>query len=1417
MKTNKLVSSIIAFFASVATLATGVLVSPAIASQTTDSHNDISVVPTISAGPQSADGFSISGAATDIYGQVFITKPEDLNITNNMTDVSAITVTVNGTDLPISGNTIDTSSFVSQVLAVPQYPVGLHHKNGWDINMVFTKTDGSSVPYQVSVFMIDSVPTVKLSSDTPIYSKATEGYFFNGTDSLPMVLTFGDSNTMTGIVVDETGTSYPLAHTDANHYSFNAKSGHSFTLKATYKDTEWSLPLDSKNYVDGGTWVKLVAEPVYSITPVFNQQTSTADNRIAMLEGTGIGVPTTNSVTGIRSVSYEVNGSVVPSNYIFTTKGTYDLKITTVSNANQTVSKTCRVIVVSSDSHDSSKLPDILNSHYEIKLSSPQYEAPNGYLWYKDWSKVDITSNDNLGNGLVKTVVVSVNGNRVATKSGSATPFTDNHDDIMSAVRGVPKSLDHKYTISLDYTDSNNGTYHWSKDVYVDSDKASSRVSTNSTVVLKDGIAYYANNPILNVVSSSPSGISRQYLESSAGAQYPVDNNKVEVSEAGTYKLVVISNTGVKSELPLTSSTLTGMPSGWNGKFGGIDNISITLSNDNVGYHQNNGTDWYKNPNDVKFKFEYNTITPLKMLEVFVNGYKVQTTGTEIDYQSVHNKIDSLKVTDFTVKVTAYNGVTNTSKETSFKIDNTAPSLTGITALGATDSLNKTNQGNQYVFFFKDGGTVQLQGIDNGVGVKSYSYSLYNKDGSVSTTGTTDNGIINIPAKFKGWVGSIKATDYLGNTSEDVSSKGIISEDLELSLSNTGIKIEAPNTPNRTLDSKLLYNYSPELKIHANALHSGISSVEAKKNHDTIGSWNNSVMSKDDGNLSTKFDVSIGNQDTGSYSSKVLDNTSFEANDQIQYVVDTVAPAVQVSWNENHSNNLYNTTRIATIRVIDANISVNNVQVQADGGNFSGFKYDGTNLVGTVSFSNDIQNTSLKISGADLAGNKMAGYSSEQFSIDKTAPVMTVSPSASPKNGKYYNKVLSFTVTVRDMNVDANSLSVSPGYSRTVWTAAGPNSYTTTVSSNGDGEKNLNLSITDQAGNKGNSYDNNYIQDTVAPQVVIQGISDKATYTKGDVSFSGSVQDTNLDGNTVNMSYAQNGSKPNSFKFSTTPQSGTSNTLTLDSKKKDDGEYTATITAEDLAGNVTNKTMTFMVDRFGGTTVFSNKLAAYLHKLDTDIILVTTSKVQIPVDNFNVQYTLNGVLHKLDKNMYTVTESHNDTTGDYVYTINISRKFANKDGVYDLSVFTTDIAGVTTGTAAIEYKFIVDTKAPTINMSMSSDSSHYLGDKYTYSATDTYGLQSMKFGDNQVSMTQGTPNQVGSDSYKVGNHQVFMVTATDMAGNQSTYSTDHVNVYASFFGRYRVVLIMLTVLLLLGISYAIYLIMRNRHKVSYRL
>ena len=754
-----------------------------------------------------------------------------------------------------------------------------------------------------------------------------------------------------------------------------------------------------------------------------------------------------------------------------------------------------------------------------------------------------------------------------------------------------------------------------------------------------------------------------------------------------------------------------------------------------------------------------------------------------------------------------------------FYVDNKSPEITGIKVSGG--STGSPDKPGRYTQIFNTEGTYTITADDGSEdwssGINSIHYKLVNSDGSTveeKTVKTNDAGNTNVKGAksievktsnhFRGYLTDVYAIDNVGNQGQKgVDSEGIITEGVTLD-GDQGIGIDLSNTPYHDASGNPLYNNEAKIGVSSRMSWSGFKDASVSVNGKELSRWTSNAFSQF---IDSVFGVITGNvRGEVTYSAEgnnqqIVASATDKADKTITtdtlnghkalFSIDKTAPKISVTWNTTNADNLYGKPRVATITISDVNVSTDGSVVKAVDGDFSGWKrISDTEIQGIVTFGRDTQNAELTVDSADLANNKAGQYHSEKFIIDMTKPVLSVTGNGTAKNGKYYNINRVFSVRVTDKNFDPKGLKVEGGQVGG-WGQSG-DVWTTEVSTNGEGEHQVTISAADKVNNVSDQYQSDkYIQDTIKPEITITGITNGASYSSDTIQYNTGVSDENIDGKMSYAAVVSNSGKESVIGGKQGIAEGSKSVnygdAQIDKGQSHDGYYQVKVHAEDLAGNVSDKDISFTVNRYGGQYDYLTKdyNGKYLHKVG-DITLSEVSYDRLDPSKARIIVTRNGLQMDVPSQDISIKESRAGDDKPWQYDYTVSGALFKEDGVYRIQVFSFTTAGRGNTSASIDYTFIIDNTSPSVAIEgINSGEDIYSSKSIPVSiiTRDEYGLS-----EGSYSTSQGDSgiinNGTAVTSISAGRNITVATKAVDKAGNNSQYAVSGINVYGSRVQRY---------------------------------
>ena len=181
----------------------------------------------------------------------------------------------------------------------------------------------------------------------------------------------------------------------------------------------------------------------------------------------------------------------------------------------------------------------------------------------------------------------------------------------------------------------------------------------------------------------------------------------------------------------------------------------------------------------------------------------------------------------------------------------------------------------------------------------------------------------------------------------------------------------------------------------ANASVSGWTKTEGSGNGDNTV-WTATVSYSEDGDYS--FSISLSDE-AGNASEQTVFQTGTVAAEK--FILDLTKAAISVSYDNNSAENesYYKDPRLATITITEQNFNAENVRVTITGRDqgrvisvpqVSEWKSNGTTHTATVLYDRD-GDYDFAVNFTDLAGNVSDPYGQVSFTIDRTAPKLTIS------------------------------------------------------------------------------------------------------------------------------------------------------------------------------------------------------------------------------------------------------------------------------------------------------------------------------------------------------------------------------------------------------------------------------------------
>lgn len=717
--------------------------------------------------------------------------------------------------------------------------------------------------------------------------------------------------------------------------------------------------------------------------------------------------------------------------------------------------------------------------------------------------------------------------------------------------------------------------------------------------------------------------------------------------------------------------------------------------------------------------------------EVHSKEYKVNTKDATI-------KEDGSYTIEVVVTDNAGNvNVENSYSKTIFK-DVDKPYITGFDFEpekyiegSETDS---TVEVTDYGFYFKERTKVTISSRDDdpSAGIQHITYytvDINNRKTEEKSSRVDENGNIEIfvDENFKGQIYA-KATDNVDNVQDEfVNPNSAIVENEDKHNQEEHITFDKGKAVFVADDGEEFYSADVPVTVTVTDTYSGIREIEwevvspydVEKNQNgkvTInndksiveGSDSDWKTTKTDVNLVTKMQKTItvnNNSNDIKVKVKMTDRAGNTTEEEIEFSIDMTKPIIEVTYDNNTPDDeyrdIYKANRTATIKVTERNFNGDDVVYKITNtddvipklSKWETHKNnedpDKTYYIATIPYTADGDYT-FDISYSDLAKNPADKFKQHAFTIDKTVPTLSVAyDNNSVANGNYYKEDRTATITIVEHNFDASRVNVigtatddgaTLSFPTTSsWTDNG-DTHTAIIDYSFDSKFTFDVEFSDKAGNPITDYTvEEFYVDKTPPTLEISGVDDKSA-NNGIVAPVITYTDTNFNRNAVEIELVGVNNKEVDYVASTENiVNGQKYTYAnFEEVQKVDDIYTLTATLTDMAGNETEKSITFSANRFGSVYTFDEYLQEIEGKYtnaEQDVIFTETNVDTIVKDSVQVKLFKDGTPSDLKEGTdYTVTHTGgNGKWSQYRYVVNKSL-FAN-DGKYRLTVLSEDAAG----------------------------------------------------------------------------------------------------------------------------------------------
>ena len=529
---------------------------------------------------------------------------------------------------------------------------------------------------------------------------------------------------------------------------------------------------------------------------------------------------------------------------------------------------------------------------------------------------------------------------------------------------------------------------------------------------------------------------------------------------------------------------------------------------------------------------------------------------------------------------------------------------------------------------------------------------------------------------------------------------------------------------------------------------------------------------------------------------KAVDNAGNQTVKEERLSIDITKPRVTLSFDNNRVENefYFKENRTATIAVEERNFSEDAfkilitdpaegkggklLEVERDSFQKVSGSGDSTRWESRIYFNKD-GDYQLSITGEDLAGNAMEDLvyaegtqAALDFTVDKTAPVLSVSYDNNTANHEfYYKEGRRAEISIEEKNFRSDLVDYSvlkdggrEGHGSALSSFSGGEGrgvselhHQASISYEEDGDYQFNIRVKDLAGNEALAYpEDHFVIDRTAPSLTISDILNESA-NKGEVSPKISYGDRYLDQDALSLkligevhgehelSSQQGGSisiartdalnlpmqksmeeteSPKQkqeekegivYQSSAGGEEGNLSFQNFPEEPDTDDVYRLSAKIVDMAGNETTEELWFSVNRFGSTYLLSDRAKALqgTYQKEGEEILISEINADEVLSSALTLYR-NEEKHTLSEGAeYQTTRSGGNGKwyrGDYL----IKKDNFDKEGLYHLQISSQDKAGNLASTEqterGAELRFGIDRTPPRILLSNVDNQGVYRGD-----------------------------------------------------------------------------------------------------------
>ena len=749
-------------------------------------------------------------------------------------------------------------------------------------------------------------------------------------------------------------------------------------------------------------------------------------------------------------------------------------------------------------------------------------------------------------------------------------------------------------------------------------------------------------------------------------------------------------------------------------------------------------------------------------------------------------------------------------------VDGTEPEMELSYSVEKSGFLDAVRYGDLRYLFADGRMTIKASASDPTSGIRSIRCTAKDEDGTITEKKTdfdpTAGGEleIHIPFASSDFKGTVTAEVWDWSQNSAVQSCRPVVEGDERHRQEGSAVIVTDTSPSRTVGGVDYYNTDVRFRLMVQDSYSGLKSVDCKggKNlsyHMEYGTGDTSALT-DAGIVyecqeELVLDAASNNENEVLVRADYKDRAGHAGTVEQVYNIDTTIPVIEVEYDshDRSEHGLYHESRTAAVTIRERNFDPADVEFQitnSDGTmpSIGGWQESGTGdetvHICHVIFHADGDYT-FTLGFTDLAGNRAEYERMDEFTIDRTEPVVTVSFENERKpDSKYYAQGRTAVIDILEHNFDASLIEVMiteqeggrvPDLSG--WRRDGDHNVAT-VHFDADGDYTFGITGMDQAGNRMNEYGTeHFIIDQTAPVLEISGLQNMSA-NKGAVTPVIRCMDANYQSGNMKIRLTGCQSGPTEWNGKRIPGENGELFLADDFAyiPQMDDLYLLSVSVSDLAGNTSHEEIQFSVNRFGSvytlddrTELLAGAGGVYYTNAEQDIVVTETNVDTL--EFLEISCSRNGKLLTLRQDEDYEVQASDTDAGWRQYVYRIPGRNFTEEGTYVLMIYSEDRAENASDnqTKGKKIEFVMDRTAPSILLSGLEDGGQYRENsrEITLDIQDNVQISEVAVKINgtvsvySASEVQNQDGRMTLTAEGANQWQTISVTALDAAGNQS--------------------------------------------------